>query len=110
MRGTFLDNDRKVRESKRSGSGYDEIFKPRWPLYTKLQFLRKTISSAQSVSNLSSYMPVAQCSSSQSQPQNAQNWQESNDNIQILNISSPEMPCDTEDGFYLNATSPQVSS
>ncbi|XP_032678496.1 uncharacterized protein LOC116847518 [Odontomachus brunneus] len=51
IKGTFLDNNRKVRESKRSGSSTEDIFKPRWPLYTRLQFLKKTISSAQSVSN-----------------------------------------------------------
>lgn len=69
MRGIFLDNDRKLRESKRNDSGFAQIFKPRWPLYSKLQLLKKTISSAQSLSNFSLSVSAAQHLSFQPQLQ-----------------------------------------
>lgn len=98
MKGTFLDNDRKVRESKRSGSGVEQSFKPKWPLYSRLQFLKKTIYSAQSLSN---FEPTTPHLSSQSQSQNISDYQDFNDTIQSSHISPRLISCDIEEDIQM---------
>lgn len=107
MRGTFLDNDRKVRDTNRSGSDTDEIFKPKWPLYSRLQFLKKTIASAPSLSNFvpptPHLLPQSQC-----QSQSHRNYQDAS-NI----VNSPYTPIEetsyedenTEMQFYYDQPS-----
>ena len=53
MRDTFMDNHRKVKESKRSGTGSD-VYKPKWPLYDVLSFLIKTAQQSDSISTMDS--------------------------------------------------------
>lgn len=105
MRGTFLDNDKKRRDSKRSGSGSEKIFKPRWPLYTKLEFLKKSISCSPSVSNL---LPTVQCLSSQ-----FENEKENQDpTLQTDNIENPsQQTCiiDKEMQYYFDKNSKVIS-
>lgn len=56
MKQTFMTNYRKERESKgrSSGKSPEEIYKPKWILYEKLKFLRKSCAQADSPSNLQS--------------------------------------------------------
>ncbi|KAK3922208.1 Transcription factor Adf-1 [Frankliniella fusca] len=57
MRDTFMENNKKVKESKRSGTGAENIYKPKWPLFQSLTFLLKTVEQAESISNLN----IAEC-------------------------------------------------
>lgn len=54
MRTTFMNNEKRIRESKQrcSGKGADEIYKPKWSLYTSLLFLKKACVQTESSSNL----------------------------------------------------------
>lgn len=54
MRTTFMNNEKRIRESKQrcSGKGTEEIYKPKWSLYTSLLFLKKTCVQTESSSNL----------------------------------------------------------
>lgn len=54
MRTTFMNNEKRIRESKQrcSGKGADEIYKPKWSLYTNLLFLKKACVQTESSSNL----------------------------------------------------------
>lgn len=49
-----MKNDKLIRESKSSGKGSDDIYKPKWPLFENLTFLRKSTVQAKSISNLPS--------------------------------------------------------
>lgn len=52
MRDTFMENHRKVEKSKRSGSGTDDVYKPKWPHFGSLQFMLKSAAQAESNSNI----------------------------------------------------------
>lgn len=54
MRESFADNWNRLKESKRkcSGNGADDGYKPKWKLWSKLQFLIKTCMQSDSFSNL----------------------------------------------------------
>ncbi|XP_039304295.1 uncharacterized protein LOC105196893 isoform X1 [Solenopsis invicta] len=54
MRTTFMNNEKRIRESKQrcSGKSTDEIYKPKWPFYTSLLFLKKACVQTESSSNL----------------------------------------------------------
>lgn len=54
MKDTFTRNLRVVKESKRSGAGTDNIYKPKWPLFERLMFLQKTCVQGDSQSNIPS--------------------------------------------------------
>ncbi|XP_034246599.1 uncharacterized protein LOC117648275 [Thrips palmi] len=56
MKDTFSSNWNKVSSSNKrcSGNGTDDMYVPRWPLYSKLMFLKKTVVSGSTVSNISS--------------------------------------------------------
>ncbi|KAE8739194.1 hypothetical protein FOCC_FOCC015317 [Frankliniella occidentalis] len=62
MRETFQDNLNRVKESDRrsSGNGTDDCYVPKWKLWTKLQFLKKTCAQSESVSNLPQSSSVPQ--------------------------------------------------
>jgi len=49
-----MNNEKRIRESKNkcSGKGTEEIYKPRWSLYTSLLFLKKACVQTESSSNL----------------------------------------------------------
>lgn len=61
MRHTFMTNYRKEQESKRrcSGKGTEEIYKPKWVLYERLKFLKRTCAQANTLSNLQSLSNVS---------------------------------------------------
>lgn len=52
LKDTFMRNLRKVQESKTSGSGTDDLYKPKWNLFSNLKFLQKTCVQTGSVSNI----------------------------------------------------------
>lgn len=54
MKDTFMDNHRKIKESKQrcSGKSPDEIYTPKWSMYNHLLFLLKTVAQAESFTNL----------------------------------------------------------
>ncbi|KAK3931688.1 mRNA cap guanine-N7 methyltransferase [Frankliniella fusca] len=54
MRDTFTTNWNKVIASKNrsSGNGTDDMYKPRWPLYSALTFLKPAMATQKSVSNI----------------------------------------------------------
>lgn len=54
MESTFRANERKIRQSKTSGKGTDEIYKPKWEYYDMLLFLKRTCAQSDSIDNLSS--------------------------------------------------------
>lgn len=101
IKGTFLENDKKVRESKRSGSGTDQIFRPKWSLYSRLKFLKKTIYTPQTLSN---FVPTMQHVSLKSQ---LRDKQDENFNITNLHIPSAETSCDKNEDvqFYYDKPS-----
>lgn len=68
MKQTFMTNYRKERESKGrcSGKSPEEIYKPKWILYEKLKFLRKTCAQADSLSNLQSPLNISNSNSNES--------------------------------------------
>jgi len=49
-----MNNEKRIRESKQkcSGKGTDEIYKPKWPFYKNLLFLKKACVQTESSSNL----------------------------------------------------------
>ncbi|XP_011687032.1 PREDICTED: uncharacterized protein LOC105449474 [Wasmannia auropunctata] len=55
MESTFRANERRIRESQTrcSGKGADEIYKPKWEYYDMLLFLKKTCTQSDSIDNLS---------------------------------------------------------
>ncbi|KAE8745951.1 hypothetical protein FOCC_FOCC007312 [Frankliniella occidentalis] len=54
MKDTFLSNWNRVLESKNrsSGNGTDDMHKPKWPLYDRLTFLKGTVATEPSFSNI----------------------------------------------------------
>ncbi|XP_011686399.1 PREDICTED: uncharacterized protein LOC105449099 [Wasmannia auropunctata] len=54
MKQTFVTNFRKERESQKrcSGKSSEDIYKPKWALYGRLKFLKKSCVQAESTSNL----------------------------------------------------------
>lgn len=54
MESTFRANERKIRQSKTSGKGTDDIYKPKWEYYDMLLFLKRTCAQSDSIDNLSS--------------------------------------------------------
>jgi len=52
MRTTFQQYHRKVENSKRSGTSSDDVYVPKWKLYHKLEFLKKTNAQANGLSNI----------------------------------------------------------
>jgi len=80
----FMDNLRRMKESlqRASGKGADEIYKPKWPLYNSLLFLKETCAIVANTSNISTSKetftkpqqlptklqnPVSQCSATELQ-------------------------------------------
>lgn len=49
-----MNNEKRIRESKQrcSGKGTEEIYKPKWSLYSNLLFLKKACVQTESTSNL----------------------------------------------------------
>lgn len=49
-----MNNEKRIRESKQrcSGKGTDKIYKPKWPFYISLLFLKKACVQTKSSSNL----------------------------------------------------------
>lgn len=72
MKQTFMTNYRRERESKgrSSGKSPEEIYKPKWILYEKLKFLRKTCAQADSLSNLQSPLNISNSNSNVESSQN----------------------------------------
>lgn len=72
MKQTFMTNYRRERESKgrSSGKSSEEIYKPKWILYEKLKFLRKTCVQADSLSNLQSPLNISNSNSNVESLQN----------------------------------------
>ncbi|XP_036148961.1 uncharacterized protein LOC114255608 [Monomorium pharaonis] len=54
MKDMFARNLRLVKELKRSEAGTDSIYKPKWPLFERLMFLKKTCVLGESESNIPS--------------------------------------------------------
>ncbi|KYQ53544.1 hypothetical protein ALC60_00070 [Trachymyrmex zeteki] len=54
IKDTFSRNLKTMKESKRSGTGTDNIYKPKWHMFERLMFLKKTCVQANSVSNIPS--------------------------------------------------------
>ncbi|KYN19319.1 hypothetical protein ALC57_08346 [Trachymyrmex cornetzi] len=54
IKDTFSRNLKTMKESKRSGTGTDNIYKPKWHMFERLMFLKKTCAQANSVSNIPS--------------------------------------------------------
>ncbi|KAJ8666462.1 hypothetical protein QAD02_008124 [Eretmocerus hayati] len=48
IKETYQDNQRKVNESKRSGCGTEDVYKPKWFLWPHVQFLRKVCDMSES--------------------------------------------------------------
>lgn len=69
MRTTFMKNDKLIRESKSSGEGSDDIYKPKWPLFESLTFFRKSTAQASSISNLPSSSQSCFCNESSNNTQ-----------------------------------------
>jgi hypothetical protein len=65
LRDTFSKNWRKIQESKTSGSGTDDVYTPKWNLFSSLTFLQKTCVQQGSSSNIPSQ--ATQMSSLESQ-------------------------------------------
>ncbi|KYM96862.1 hypothetical protein ALC62_12472 [Cyphomyrmex costatus] len=54
IKDTFSRNLKTMKESKRSGTATDNIYKPKWHMFERLMFLRKTCVQGNSVSNIPS--------------------------------------------------------
>lgn len=54
MESTFRANERKIRQSKTSGKGTDDIYKPKWEYYDMLLFLKRTCVQSDGIDNFSS--------------------------------------------------------
>jgi len=54
MKSTFADNERRIQEfkGKHSGRGAADKYKPRWPLYSYMLFLKKTVEQSETTSNI----------------------------------------------------------
>jgi len=59
MKETYAKNLAKVRSTKRSGSGQDDVFRPSWYLYETMMFLEKACAQAESTDNLSTMTTAA---------------------------------------------------
>ncbi|KAK3926079.1 Transcription factor Adf-1 [Frankliniella fusca] len=81
LRDTFFKNWRKIQESKTSGSGTDDVYTPRWHLYSNLAFLKKTCTQQGSTSNIPSQ--ASQMLKSESQPSMSIVDQEVNNQVQV---------------------------
>lgn len=53
FQSTFRSNERKIRKSKTSGKGTEDIYKPKWEYYDSLLYLRKSCEQAESIDNYS---------------------------------------------------------
>ncbi|KAJ8685503.1 hypothetical protein QAD02_021296 [Eretmocerus hayati] len=52
IKETYSDNYRKVKDSKRSGCGTDDVYKPKWFSWPHVQFLEKVCDMGESVCNI----------------------------------------------------------
>ena len=54
LKDTFMRNWRKVQESKSSGAGSHDVYRPKWSLFSNLKFLLKMCVQSGSTSNIES--------------------------------------------------------
>ncbi|KAM0732506.1 hypothetical protein ACS0PU_000667 [Formica fusca] len=54
IKDTFARNFKSMKESKRSGAGTDNLYKPKWHMFEGLMFLKKTCVQGESESNIPS--------------------------------------------------------
>ncbi|KAJ8678343.1 hypothetical protein QAD02_014130 [Eretmocerus hayati] len=52
IKETYSENNRKVNDSKRSGCGTEDVYKPKWFLRPHVQFLKKVCDMGESVCNI----------------------------------------------------------
>jgi len=87
IKDTFARNLRAMKESKRSGAGTDYIYKPKWHMFDKLMFLKKTCVQENSESNIPSSQLLEIISNSKLST--SQSWDnEVNDNISCTEDTS----------------------
>lgn len=98
IKDTFMDNHRKVRESKQrcSGKSPDEIYTPKWSLYNNLLFLLKTVAQSESFSNLE-LLSDSQYESALTSPTLVEETEQLinvyyDENIQVINVLIPFIP------------------
>ncbi|XP_071639677.1 uncharacterized protein [Temnothorax longispinosus] len=77
MKDTFARNLKAMKESKRSGAGTDNIYKPKWHLFERLMFLQKSCIQGDSQSNIS---PIQLETTAASDSESSQIIDEVNDN------------------------------
>lgn len=72
IKDTFARNFRALKESKRSGAGTDNFYKPKWHMFDRLMFLKKTCIQGESESNIPSIQLKATTTSNSQLSQNSE--------------------------------------
>lgn len=89
IKDTFTKNLKAVKQSKRSGAGTDNIYKPKWHMFERLMFLQKTCVQGDSQSNISSILATL-----------------NSESLQYSKVSDSDTSCteDVSDIYYYDET------